>query len=92
MHNPRKPFSHPLSCTVPGLTAYTHRVGELRLRLPQPLPPFTGTVNATGFGNQCIQHLLSLPSDAPPELLRDVALMVPLFYPNPDVPQDEDCE
>ncbi|KAM5544351.1 hypothetical protein V8D89_002011 [Ganoderma adspersum] len=30
-------------------------VGPLRLNLPQPVAPYTGTVNATAFGNQCIQ-------------------------------------
>ena len=30
-------------------------VGALRLNLPQPVAPYTGTVNATTFGNQCIQ-------------------------------------
>ena len=32
-----------------------YRVGALRLNLPQPVAPYTGTVNATTFGNQCIQ-------------------------------------
>ncbi|PIL25405.1 hypothetical protein GSI_13295 [Ganoderma sinense ZZ0214-1] len=30
-------------------------VGDLRLRLPQPVAPYAGTIDATTFGNQCFQ-------------------------------------
>ena len=71
---------------------YALRVGDLRLRISKPLTPLTGTIDATAFGNQCIQQPLPLPSDAPLELLLDLALVVPFFSPNPLVPQAEDCE
>ena len=68
-----------------------YRVGALRLNLPQPVAPYTGTVNATTFGNQCIQQTLALPTllpDMPPDIAEFIAPMAtPL-----DIPQSEDCE
>ncbi|KAI0644306.1 Alpha/Beta hydrolase protein [Trametes meyenii] len=48
-------------------------VGKLRLQLPQPIPRFTGVINGTALGNQCIQQTLGpppLPSDLPPRDFR----------------------
>ncbi|KAI0351864.1 carotenoid ester lipase [Trametes cingulata] len=65
-------------------------VGNLRLQLPQPIRRYRGTINATTFGNQCIQQDVTpptLPSNLPPEISPFVvAMTVP-----PDVPQSEDC-
>ncbi|KAI9063825.1 carotenoid ester lipase [Trametes sanguinea] len=65
-------------------------VGDLRLRLPQPISRYRGTINATTFGNQCIQQTLitpTIPTNFPPQVSSFVAAMaVP-----PDVPQSEDC-
>ncbi|CDO68163.1 hypothetical protein BN946_scf184938.g15 [Trametes cinnabarina] len=65
-------------------------VGNLRLRLPQPIRRYSGTINATTFGNQCIQQTLvtpTIPSNLPPQVAPFVeAMAVP-----PDVPQSEDC-
>ena len=43
-------------------------MGDLRLRLPKPVAPYFGTIDATTFGNQCIQlpgsaTNLSVPQD-----------------------------
>ncbi|KAI0738668.1 carotenoid ester lipase precursor [Daedaleopsis nitida] len=66
-------------------------VGDLRLRLPQLLTSYQGTVDATAFGNQCIQQPLLFPPDVPVEILQDIAPLVSLFAANADVPQSEDC-
>ena len=69
------------------------RVGDLRLRLPQPVFPFNGTINGTTFGNQCIQQTFSaldLPSDLPAPAQSYMSLAG--FLALPDVPISEDCE
>ena len=68
------------------------RVGDLRLRAPQLLTSYSGTINATAFGNQCVQQTLTFPSNVPVELLEDVTPFVSAFGGNPDVTQSEDCE
>lgn len=76
--------------------AYHHvfdSVGKLRLQLPQPIRRYSGVVNATAFGNQCLQQTMPpavFPNTTvlPPEIAPFVAAMgVP-----PPVPQSEDCE
>ena len=66
------------------------RVGKLRLQLPQPIARHTGVINATAFGNQCIQQTIippTIPSNLPPEIAPFVGAMAePLA-----VPQSEDC-
>ncbi|PIL33996.1 hypothetical protein GSI_03704 [Ganoderma sinense ZZ0214-1] len=67
-------------------------VGDLRLRLPQPVAPYSGTINATAFGNQCIQQTqpnTTLPSGLPSaaaQFLSGMGAAQPQT-----VPQDEDC-
>ncbi len=70
-----------------------HRVGNLRLRLPELLTSYNGTVDATAFGNQCIQEQGFPPLDAPQELLQDVATYVSETESGGDfgVSQSEDC-
>ncbi|KAI0793611.1 carotenoid ester lipase precursor [Fomes fomentarius] len=67
-------------------------VGNLRLRLPELLTSYNGTVNATTFGNQCIQQE-SFPLDGPQELLQDVETYVSATGSGGDfgVPHSEDC-
>ncbi|KAI0666882.1 carotenoid ester lipase precursor [Trametes maxima] len=66
-------------------------VGNLRLELPQPIRRYKGIIDATTFGNQCIQQAVAtptLPDGLPPEITPFVAAMtVP-----PNVTQSEDCE
>ncbi|KAI0794098.1 carotenoid ester lipase precursor [Fomes fomentarius] len=66
-------------------------VGDLRLRLPQLLTSYSGTVNATTLGAQCVQQALTFPSGVPNQLLADVMPFVSAFGGNPNVPQNEDC-
>ncbi|KAJ8490001.1 hypothetical protein ONZ51_g2565 [Trametes cubensis] len=65
-------------------------VGKLRLQLPQPISSYKGVINATTFGNQCIQQTIitpTFPSNVPEEASTFVSAMaIP-----PDVPQSEDC-
>ncbi|KAM5543204.1 hypothetical protein V8D89_003078 [Ganoderma adspersum] len=67
-------------------------VGNLRLRLPQSVAPYNGTINATAFGNQCIQQTqpnTTLPSSLPSaaaQFLSGMGAVQPQT-----VPQDEDC-
>ncbi|TFK87018.1 carotenoid ester lipase precursor [Polyporus arcularius HHB13444] len=65
-------------------------VGKLRLQLPQPISRYTGVINATTFGNQCIQQTINLPTipaNLPPAISEFIGPMA-IF---PDVPQSEDC-
>ncbi|RDX42794.1 alpha/beta-hydrolase [Lentinus brumalis] len=65
--------------------------GNLRLQLPQLIKAYNGTLNATVVGNQCVQQALVPPPDLPLEVLQDVAPLLTLFSPNPNVTQSEDC-
>ncbi|KAI0657904.1 carotenoid ester lipase precursor [Cubamyces menziesii] len=85
-----------LGTTEGGVTRYLGipfaqpPVGKLRLQLPQPIPRYTGTVNATAFGYQCIQQTL-----VPPALPSGLPAAVGEFFVSaatiPSVPQSEDC-
>ncbi len=77
-----------------AMLTVTHSVGDLRLRLPQLIDSYSGTVDATMFGNQCIQQTFAMgdPSKLPAELLQDLASYLGRFAIHPDVPQSEDCE
>ncbi|RPD58753.1 carotenoid ester lipase precursor [Lentinus tigrinus ALCF2SS1-7] len=71
---------------------YAHPpVGDLRLRLPKLLESYKGTINATSFGNQCLQQALELPPDIPQAALQGAVPVLKLFSANPNVTQSEDC-
>lgn len=74
-----------------GLTAVPlSRVGKLRLQLPKPIARHTGVINATTFGNQCIQQTINLPT-VPPSLPPEInTFLGPMGTPL-DIPQSEDC-
>ncbi|KAI0752385.1 carotenoid ester lipase [Daedaleopsis nitida] len=74
-----------------GLPYAQPPVGDLRLRLPKSIGSLNGTINATAFGDQCIQQTfpaLSLPSDVPAAVGEYLGafLQVPA-----EIPQTEDC-
>ena len=69
-----------------------HSVGDLRLRLPQLISSYNGTIDATAFGNQCFQQAAPLGPNIPPEVLQGLSVLGTVFDTNPDVPQSEDCE
>ncbi|RPD60515.1 carotenoid ester lipase [Lentinus tigrinus ALCF2SS1-7] len=71
-----------------GLPFAQPPVGDLRLRLPKPVSPFNGTINATVFGDQCIQQTfpnLTLPEDLPAPARSYMSLAG--FLALPDVPR-----
>ncbi|KAM5545370.1 hypothetical protein V8D89_000983 [Ganoderma adspersum] len=73
-----------------GLPFAQPPIGDLRLRLPQPVLPYSGTINATVFGNQCIQQTfpsVTLPSDVPAAAGEYAAT----FLADANVPTSEDC-
>ncbi|KAI0752323.1 carotenoid ester lipase [Daedaleopsis nitida] len=65
-------------------------VGDLRLRLPKPVVPYTGVINATAFGNQCIQQT-SPPPSLPSNVPSAAAGYLPALDSVPNLPQSEDC-
>ncbi|KAM5540148.1 hypothetical protein V8D89_006288 [Ganoderma adspersum] len=65
--------------------------GQLRLRLPRAVASYHGTINATIFGNQCIQQTsppVNLPSNLPPAV---VQFLGQTGAAPQSIPQNEDC-
>ncbi|KAM5544446.1 hypothetical protein V8D89_002106 [Ganoderma adspersum] len=83
-------FTEGTSTSFLGIPFAQPPIGKLRLQLPQPIARHTGVINATTFGNQCIQQTIippTIPSNLPPEIPGFVGAMAePLA-----VPQSEDC-
>ena len=67
------------------------RVGPLRLRLPQPIESYNGSIDATGPARQCLQLNPSIREDMPPEMLKDLRVFVDAFSGGAELPQGEDC-
>lgn len=68
------------------------RVGDLRLQLPKAVTSYKGTLNATTFGNQCIQQSLALPDlpdNVPPAIPATLSALVSVEVQGPT--QSEDC-
>ena len=68
-----------------------YSIGDLRLRLPQPVKCYEGTINATQqFSAQCVQLIPPIRTDAPTEMLQ----LMEAYTANlvPPIPQSEDCE
>ncbi|PPR02347.1 hypothetical protein CVT24_011691 [Panaeolus cyanescens] len=70
-------------------------VGDLRFRLPQPLPPYNGTINATSYGAMCPQQAAPFPIGLPDFLNFTDPLLRHIFQHNgtekDDPPESEDC-
>nr|VWP00041.1 Putative peptide synthase/polyketide synthase [Ganoderma boninense] len=83
-------FTEGPSTSFLGIPFAQPPIGKLRLQLPQPIARYTGVINATTFGNQCIQQITTQPTfppGLPPEIPPFVASLAELV----DVPQSEDC-
>ncbi|KAI0665708.1 carotenoid ester lipase precursor [Trametes maxima] len=65
-------------------------IGDMRLRLPQPIVRYEGLINATTFGNQCIQQDFVLPP-FPADVPSAAKQYLENFISIADVPQSEDC-
>ncbi|KAI0666901.1 carotenoid ester lipase precursor [Trametes maxima] len=69
-----------------------YRLGDLRLRLPKPTPPYSGVVNATQIAAQCFQLPVAPRSDLPAEILQDVLLFSAAHqFGFTTAPESEDC-
>ncbi|KAI0688202.1 carotenoid ester lipase precursor [Cerioporus squamosus] len=66
-------------------------VGELRLRLPQLLESYNGTLDATTYGNQCLQQVSSSQPNLPAEVAQSLAPLLATFSQSANVTQSEDC-
>ncbi|TFK85029.1 carotenoid ester lipase precursor [Polyporus arcularius HHB13444] len=66
-------------------------IGDLRLRLPQLLSSYNGTLDATNSKDQCVQQALVSPPDLPPQVLQDIGPLFTFFGVDPSVRQSEDC-
>ncbi|KAI0741825.1 carotenoid ester lipase precursor [Daedaleopsis nitida] len=66
-------------------------VGNLRFRLPQLRTTYEGAVDATAFGNQCLQSPVAIPSTTPPEVLQGIFGLSGFLTASPEVSQSEDC-
>ncbi|RPD58748.1 carotenoid ester lipase precursor [Lentinus tigrinus ALCF2SS1-6] len=66
-------------------------IGDLRLRLPQLRSSYSGTINATTYGDQCYQQSSSSSTSVPPQIVAGLVSMNAVFAANPDVPYSEDC-
>lgn len=94
------PFAEPPYVSVYVLFLYdgaddgvSDSVGKLRLQLPQPIRKYSGTIDATTFGNQCLQQTI------PPAVFPNTTVLPSAITPfiaamgvPPPVPQSEDCE
>ncbi|KAF9488947.1 lipase [Pleurotus eryngii] len=63
--------------------------GDRRFRLPVPIPPYTGTVQATAFGSACPQQSARLP--LPDGLASDVVDLIVNTAYKAVFPDNEDC-
>ncbi|KDQ26036.1 hypothetical protein PLEOSDRAFT_160636 [Pleurotus ostreatus PC15] len=63
--------------------------GDRRFRLPEPIPPYTGTVRATAFGPACPQQSARLP--LPDGLASDVVDLIVNTAYKAIFPDSEDC-
>ncbi|KAI0628200.1 carotenoid ester lipase precursor [Trametes polyzona] len=69
-------------------------VGRLRLQLPRPITRFSGAINATAFGNQCVQQDLPpppIPSGLPPEISTFLGIGRSSKDSIQTITQSEDC-
>ncbi|KAF9568740.1 carotenoid ester lipase precursor [Agrocybe pediades] len=68
-------------------------VGDLRFRLPQPIPPYKGTHIVTRFGPMCPQQAMDFPFAFPGRLGEYVKYILNLIYAltHPDILESEDC-
>ncbi|KAI0742716.1 alpha/beta-hydrolase [Daedaleopsis nitida] len=78
--------------TFYGLRYAQPPLGDLRLRLPKSVPSYTGTINATLPGVECIQMSPPLRSDLPLSLLTEaVAYTASISTPGVAAVESEDC-
>lgn len=93
--NPLPPFRAIVALEVGLKMNLFYSVGDLRLRVPEPFPAYTGAINATAFGFSCPQQtsaddtapLLVLP----PETLLALQQLRDLAGSSEPPEESEDC-
>ncbi|KAH9970759.1 carotenoid ester lipase precursor [Lactifluus volemus] len=65
-------------------------IGDLRLRQPQPLPPYQGVHYAQAFGKSCPQQPMTLPNGLDSQVVKAIGRVVNRLYEG-ITPADEDC-
>lgn len=74
-----------------SLTVLVHNsIGDLRLRRPQPIPPYSGTTEVTAYGPSCPQQAvkLDLPLNIPSDTLNAIISSIYGVV----FPDNEDCK
>lgn len=90
-HNPRKSGRTLRPVTTVDQQACISSTWNLRLRPPEPLPPYGGHYDVHKFGSSCPQQRLELPQGLHSQLVKDINNIVATMYE--DVTTDsEDCE
>ena len=67
-----------------------YSTGDLRFRLPEPIPAYDGTLDATAFGPACPQQKINLP--IPDGLTANAVNSIVNSIFQVVFPDDEDCE
>jgi len=65
-------------------------LGNRRLRLPEPLPPYEGIYDVHRFGSSCPQQRMVIPQELNTRLQKDVSDIVAMLYEDVTV-DNEDC-
>ncbi|KAI0719825.1 carotenoid ester lipase [Cerioporus squamosus] len=66
-------------------------VGNRRLAPPEPVPPYTGTINASAWGNYCFNTFTLRTSALPPWTTPEMQQYISIFDSLVPAPFDEDC-
>lgn len=88
--NLRKP-SLPSILITSAWTNACFSLGDRRLRLPEPLPPYEGGYEVHRFGPSCPQQRMVIPQGLGIRLEKDVADFIARMYENVTV-DNEDCK
>lgn len=71
------------------LATLSSRTGSLRFQLPQALPAYSGSYQATQFGLACYQQPTNLP--LPASLPVEIASIIVNEFDSKNLPSGEDC-
>ncbi|TFK80316.1 carotenoid ester lipase precursor [Polyporus arcularius HHB13444] len=66
-------------------------VGDRRLRLPQLIKSYDGTINASAYGHTCFQQVSSSQPVLPAEVTDSLGPLLAQFAQGSDATQSEDC-
>ncbi|RPD68932.1 carotenoid ester lipase precursor [Lentinus tigrinus ALCF2SS1-7] len=66
-------------------------VGDLRLRLPQVIESYKGTLDATAYGHPCLSQPLDITATFPPEVMEGLKPLFEVMGLSANVTESEDC-